>query len=246
MSKRTDEKNLSSKAVRIMHSDQIVEVREAMKRGRKASEEASLNKEIYFSDNYFSLAQFMSYYEQICMVRNLDKKDILEIGIGNGIVSDFLRKAGMNVTTFDINPNLNPDVVGSVLNLIEIFESRKFDLILCAEVLEHMPFECFERAIENISGATNQYAILTLPRCEKIILNVQLDIKMAKMPPIGKGLFLSMPSSEISPSHHWELDSGKETKLNRVNSILKKYFKILDFGRIRFTAYQRYFILKKT
>ena len=228
-----------------MYPDQIVEKPEIPKSGRTTSEEANLEKEIYYTDGYFSHGQFISFAEQMRLVHSLNRKDILEIGIGNGVVSAFLRKAGLNVTTFDINPNLSPDVVGSVTDLMDIFQHRKFDLILCAEVLEHMPFEDFEQAISNIAGTTNEYAILILPRCQKVIFDIQFSIKIPKLPYIEKGLFLSMPNSNITPEHHWELDSSKETKLKEIDTILKKHFTILDSGRFRFRSCHHYFILKK-
>jgi hypothetical protein len=240
-----NENKSPSKSGGRMHPDQIVEKSEIPKSGRTTSEEANLEKKIYYTDGYFSHAQFTSFSEQMRLVHSLNRKVILEIGIGNGIVADFLRKAGLNVTTFDINPNLSPDVVGSVTDLIDIFQHKKFDLILCAEVLEHMPFEHFEEAIDNIAGTTNEYAILTLPRCQKVIFDIQFNIKVPKLPYIEKGLFLSIPNSNIPPEHHWELDSSKETKLKEIDTILKKHFTILDSSRFRFRSYHHYFILKK-
>jgi len=213
--------------------------------GRTAFEEANLPKEIYFSEGYFSVDHFISITEQIRLVSSLKRKNILEIGIGNGLVSDFLKKAGLNVTTVDINPNLNPDIVGSVTDLAEILHQRKFDIVLCAEVLEHMPFSNFEKAIRNIAALTNEYAILTLPRCQKIIFDMQFNIKLPKLPYLEKGLFLSLPQCNVATEHHWELDSNKITKVKNIKKILSKYFIILNYKRIRFRPYHYYFVLKK-
>lgn len=213
--------------------------------GRTISEEANLGKELYFTEGYFSYEQFISFSEQLRLVHSLKKQDILEIGIGNGIVADFLKKTGLNVTTFDINPNLNPDVLGNVTDLVNIFQNRKFEIILCAEVLEHMPFQFFEKAINNIANTTKEYAVLTLPRCQKVILDVQFSIKIPKLPYIEKGFFLSIPKSTVPREHHWELDSSKQTRIKKINSILNKYFIILDYHRFQFRPYHHYFILKK-
>ncbi len=228
-----------------MRNNCTLENSKSPKSGRMTIKEATLKKAIYFSGGYFSNEQFISFTEQLRLVHRLKRTNILEIGIGNGIVSDFLRKAGFNVTTLDINPNLNPDIVGSVTDLVDIFQQQRFDIILCAEVLEHMAFDRFEQAISNIAGITNEYAILTLPRCQKIILDIQFNIKIPKLPYIQKGLFLSIPSSKIPREHHWELDSSKETKRKEIETILKKHFTILDSGRFRFRPYHHYFILKK-
>lgn len=245
MTKKNNKQKLSSKPGAMMCHDQIVENPEIPKSGRTTSEEANLGKERYYTDGYFSHAQFVSFSEQVLLVQNMKRKNILEIGIGNGIVSDFLRKAGLNVTTFDINQNLSPDVIGSVTDLIELFQHRKFDLILCAEVLEHMPFERFKQAISNIAEVTNEYAIITLPRCQKVIFDIQFNIKIPKLHSIEKGLFLSIPNSKIPSQHHWELDSSKETKLKKIETILKEHFTILTSSRFRFRSNHHYFILKK-
>ena len=217
-----------------------------LKNGRTTHQEANLKKEIYFESGYFSQSQFVSFSEQLRLVHSLNKKNILEIGLGNGLVSDFLRKAGLNVTTLDINPNLNPDVVGSVEDLMSIFPKQKFDLVLCAEVLEHMPFEIFEDLIFNISHITREYVILTLPRAQRIICDIQFSIKVPRIPRIERGIFLSIPQSKILPEHHWELDSSKKTKLDEIVAILSKYFAVIDSGRFRFRSYHHYFVLKKT
>jgi len=243
--KKLNKKNSPSKSDGMMHPDQIVEQSERPKSGRTTSEEANLEKERYYTEGYFSHAQFISYSEQIRLVHSLDRKDVLEIGIGNGIVTDFLRKAGLNVTSFDINQHLIPEVVGSVTDLNAIFQHRKFDIILCAEVLEHIPFEYFEQAIANIAGTTNEYAIITLPRCQKILIDIQFAIKIPKLPYFEKGLCLSIPNSNIPPNHYWELDSSKETKIKEIDTILKRHFAILDSSRFRFRSYHHYFILKK-
>jgi uncharacterized UPF0146 family protein len=218
---------------------------ELTKSGRTTNEEANLNKDCYYSDLYFSTDQFISFSEQIRLVKHLNRKNILEIGIGNGIVADFLKKAGLTVTTLDINANLSPDIVGSVTDLLDIFKESNFDIVLCAEVLEHMPFEYFEQAISNISKTTNEYAILTLPRCQKVIVDFQFNLKIPKFSYIEKGIFFSIPSSKISKEHHWELDSSKKTKYKEIVRILDKYFSITTSGRFRFRAYHQYFILKK-
>lgn len=228
-----------------MPDNYILDNKIKSKSGRTKIEEETLKKDVYFSDGYFSPDQFISFTEQLHLVHSLNKNDLLEIGIGNGIVSDFLRKAGLNVTTFDINPKLNPDFVGSVTDLKNIFPHRKFDLILCAEVLEHMPFACFEKAINNIAETTSDYAILTLPRCQKIIYDIQFKVKIPKLPYIEKGIFFSIPGSTIIQEHHWEIDSSKETRLKAINLIIKKYFKIVDSNRFRFRPFHYYFILKK-
>jgi protein-L-isoaspartate O-methyltransferase len=48
--------------------------------------------------------------QKIHEIDKLKPKDILEIGLGDGFVSSFLKRAGYDVTTVDINPALEPDI----------------------------------------------------------------------------------------------------------------------------------------
>ena len=44
---------------------------------------------------------------------------------------------------------LKPDFVCSVTNLSEVLKS-KYDVVLCAQVLEHLPFSEFEKSLNEI------------------------------------------------------------------------------------------------
>jgi SAM-dependent methyltransferase len=61
---------------------------------------------------------------------------VLDIGCGSRPYGKFLTQATEYVG-LDRNPDLAPDVVGSVLNLP--FSDASFDGVLCTEVLEHVP-----------------------------------------------------------------------------------------------------------
>ena len=110
------------------------------------SEEFARNH--YASKKYDSKKRFISYWHQIDEVIKLNPESVLEIGIGNGFISRYLRHAGLKITTIDINKSLKPDLVGSVLDLP--FNDNYFDTILCCEVFEHIHYDYFSIALENI------------------------------------------------------------------------------------------------
>jgi len=105
-------------------------------------------KEQYFTINYCTKERFLSYWYQINEVFKLHPSNVVEIGVGNKFVSDCLKRADINVLTVDIDPNLKPDYVCSVTDLSKI--KTKFDVVLCAQVLEHLPFYEFEKSLSEI------------------------------------------------------------------------------------------------
>ena len=67
----------------------------------------------------------------------------------------------MEVTTVDIDPALGPDVVGSVTRLP--FDDDAFDVALCCEVLEHLPWDEAEAALQEVSRVVSRGAVVSVP-----------------------------------------------------------------------------------
>ena len=99
---------------------------------------------------------------------------MLEIGVGNKLVSDYLKKIGLRVTTCDFDISLKPDVVADVSNLP--FKESSFDLVLCAQLLEHLPFGKFSKALREIRRVCKKSAIITLPHFS--ITNLYFGLKL--------------------------------------------------------------------
>ena len=70
--------------------------------------------------SYDSKRRFVSYWHQIREVISCDPLQVLEIGVGSGFVSRYLRGRGIAVKTVDIDASLEPDVVADGKK-IEIF-----------------------------------------------------------------------------------------------------------------------------
>ncbi|MFC4292479.1 hypothetical protein ACFOWX_08640 [Sphingorhabdus arenilitoris] len=54
---------------------------------RGAERETSLGKDGYFSDHYFSVLMMATFGHQINDIYNLKPRNIVEIGIGNGLIT---------------------------------------------------------------------------------------------------------------------------------------------------------------
>jgi len=201
-----------------------------------------VNKDHYFKFRYDHKRRWVHYWYQINQVFELQPKEVLEIGIGNGLVSNYLRTRQVRVTTLDIDENLKPDIVASVLNIP--LKDNSFDLVLAAEVLEHLPFEDFTTALKEIKRVTKKYAVITLPDRRRTLIYLGL-----KIPFINQiNVFIKVPSFKkhiFDGQHYWEI--GKRGySLDRIKKIIKKTdFKIINHFCPFDAPWNHYFILEK-
>jgi hypothetical protein len=180
-----------------------------------------VNSSHYF-ERYDSKYRWINYWHQINEVLSTRAHKILEVGIGNSTVSDYLRRVGKDVTTIDIDPNLKPDYVGNVKELSKIFGENKFDLILCSEVLEHLPFEDFESTLNELWKVTKEYVVISLPYACIVFFTLHI-------PKISKGISFRIPKfwakHKFDGQHYWEIGK-KNYSLNRIIELIERKFEL--------------------
>lgn len=102
-------------------------------------------------------------------------KNILEVGSGDGLILNTLRKAGHDPVAFDISRNALKHIQSSKLVQGTAstlpFSSNSFDLILACEVLEHIPNHIYKSVLDEIIRVTKKYVLITVPYREKLELN---------------------------------------------------------------------------
>lgn len=195
-----------------------------------------------FGSGYDTKERFISYWHQINEIISLEPSRILEIGKGNGFVSSYLKSKNFKVTTFDFDNRLNPDVVGNVMDMP--FESNSFDVIACCQVLEHLPFEYFTKAIEEIYRVSAHYSVISLPDAGTLL---HIDLKVPKFGRLSKliELPLNFKKHMFDGEHYWEIRK-KGFSLKMINNILNETkFKIVKNYRIYENPYHRIFVLEK-
>lgn len=210
--------------------------------------EVQVNKEHYDFNNYVSLKRWASYYYQIKEVLNCKGNDILFIGVGDGIVVNMLKYLGKNVITLDFDKKLKPDIVGSVVNLDTLL-NRKYDVIVCCQVLEHLPFENFKSIIQNIANHTKEKLILSLPNSHywsEFSFRLPIIDKKTILIPIR---FFWRRTWDIDKhgfgEHYWEIDATKQWRSKKIKNILKEYFTLEKSYVLKEHPYHMFFILKK-
>jgi hypothetical protein len=205
-----------------------------------AERERNLARDVYFSEHYFSMPQLCSFAHQLNHIWRLKPQSVLEIGPGNGFVSMFLRRSGIPVTTVDINPALEPDICAPLSELSKHVH-QNFDLVVCCEVLEHMPLSELDDNLNYLRAAGNRL-YLTLPDSKRSVglggllklpkgLTIEIDMNVAL--PIKRPL-------EGGP-HFWEVGYSADCTRKEIVTRLKKRFGVVRSGRYPLNPYHIYF-----
>lgn len=124
-------------------------------------QEPQIASEHYWSREYNSKDRFASFWHQIDEVLAFEPVTVLEVGPGAGLVTWALRRAGIDVTTLDLDESVKPDLVGSVTELP--LDDNAVDVVLISEVLEHLPFVDAERALAEIARVTRKGVVMSVP-----------------------------------------------------------------------------------
>jgi SAM-dependent methyltransferase len=203
-----------------------------------------MKQDHYFKTDYDNKERFFSYWHQIDEVLSHNYREILEIGKGNGFVSNYLIGRGKKIFTFDIDKDLNPDVVGDVSEIPFCRES--FDVVACYEVLEHLPYENFHVALKELYRISKSHVILSLPdrggRAYKFHIQIPKLGEIKRLITIPR---LKPIEWKFDGEHHWEIGTrGYPIKkiisqIKKSNFLIRKNYRLFEF------PYHRFFLLKK-
>jgi SAM-dependent methyltransferase len=200
-----------------------------------------VNKSNYNFKKYAFEGRFVSYYWQLQEVLALDPASALEIGVGDRVFGDFIKhNTAIVYTSLDIAEDLHPDVVGSVLELP--FADKSFDVACAFEVLEHLPFEQFDRAVAELCRVARTHVIISLPHFGPML---SFSLKIPFFPLIRFAFKIPFPKKHVfNGQHYWEI--GKRGfSPNRIRNILSKRFRIeREFVPFE-NQYHRFFVLRK-
>jgi SAM-dependent methyltransferase len=199
----------------------------------------------YYRFDYDIKERFCSYWHQIDEVVASKPKNVLEIGIGNGIVSSYLAKRGIEVVTLDVDPALGSDVVGSALGIP--FVEGAFDVVACYEVLEHLPYPDFRKALDEIRFASNGYVVLSLP--DRTGRAYRFLVQIPRLGEIKK--HITLPRWRALPSrydgqHYWEIGTGDYSAGRIISDIQQAGFQVTKNYRVFEYPYHHFFVLQKT
>ncbi len=105
-----------------------------------------------------------------------DFVSIIDVGCGNGAFLNSLREitgdmsfhfsVGFDRSTSAIRQIKGNAVQGSIAHLP--FPDQSFDLVLCQEVLEHLPQQDYRLALEELARIAKRYVLITVPNSDDL------------------------------------------------------------------------------
>ncbi len=203
-------------------------------------ESPQVDKKHYGFDRYGFEGRFVSYYWQLKTVLSRKPQSVLEIGVGDKVFGDFIKNnTAVAYTSVDIAEDLKPDVIGSILKLP--FPEKSFDIVCAFEVLEHLPFEEFDRAIGELSRVAREYVIVSVPHFGPML---SFSLKIPLIPQIQIAFKIPYPKRHtFNGQHYWELGKkGYPGSLMRQK--ISQHGKLVsDFVPFN-SAYHHFFVLK--
>lgn len=201
-----------------------------------------MQKADYQFSQYACKERWLSYWEQINETLKCGAKNVLIIGVGDGLLPLILNQlCGIKVTTFDYDPNLKPDIVGDIRHIDQLI-TESYDCIICCQVLEHIKWCYFGEVLKKISDLSPKTFILSIPsEYQKFELKFQFKNKIYRY---KKMLFhLLKPKYSYNGMHYWEMGTQGCTK-HDVNKIIRQYFYINRTYFVDEFEYHCFYILK--
>lgn len=192
-----------------------------------------VNAEAYEKHAFHPL-RIESITEQLRQICYSDCTNILEVGVGRGLLKHFLEPfPHIQHTSIDIAKDLYPDVIGSVTEMP--FPNDQFDMVICGQVLERLPFYHFHKALSEIHRVSSRKALLSLPDKRR---HFGLGICIARW---GWKIYewnparmkYSLKPFKFDGQHYWEvgckgsLGNDIDHCVRRVGFVIEKKYRLL-------------------
>lgn len=194
----------------------------------------------YFTAAYLSPARLATYSYQLREVLALAPGSLLEVGVGGGLVLHTLRSAGIAATGADLDLTLGPDLVASVVALP--FRDASYDVVACFEVLEHLPWDLFRPALDELHRVCRTHALVSLPDAGRV-LRVHLSRALEhRQIPLA---FWPARPHVFDGEHYWEIGKRGYALERVVATMAEAGFAVEHTFRPWEDVSQRFFRLRK-
>ncbi len=200
-------------------------------------------------DTYYKRIKYnrwVSYYWQMQYISECRPDTILELGVGDGIMSSTLRALGYSMLTCDISKDVAADITADIRTLP--FKEESFDLIASFQVLEHLEYDQFLPCLRSFYRVARKHVLLSLPQGRKY-LDFQLHLPWMKKDAyigifrdIGRYPPYEKPAGR---NHYWEIGVRGYPLKRIVADIERAGFRIIVNRTVPQNTYHRFFVLEK-
>lgn len=204
----------------------------------------SRNAETYYKQIKYN--RWISYYWQMQYISECRPDSILELGVGDGIVSSTLRAMGYSIVTCDISRDVAADVTADIRDLP--FKDDSFDLIASFQVLEHLEYDHFSPCLRSFRRIARKHVLLSLPQGRKYF-DFRVHLPWMKKEAYF-GMFRDIQRYPPYPkpagrSHYWEI-GVQGYPLKRIETDIERAgLRIVVSRTIPQNTYHRFFVLAK-
>lgn len=202
--------------------------------------------------DFLKKLDFLNWYRFFFILKELaelEPKSILEIGPGEGTVKRVFEPFTDRYAVMDLNPRLSPDFLGDIRMPLKGAEN-KFECVIAADILEHIPFDDLPKALQNIQSylMPSGVALVTIPhrawflfwlgwltythhiwRAPQWMRNSTQRVRGRRKNP-------------IDPDHQWEIGDGQHKVADIEKAFKETGFKI---EKRQALLYVDFWVLKK-
>lgn len=200
-----------------------------------------VDKSHYSFSNYVSKNRWASIWHQLNEVIKLYPDTVLELGPGPGIFKVLLSHFGITVATLDLDPELEPDYIGSATELP--FADNTYDCVCAFQMLEHLPYDKSLQAFREMGRIAIKNLVLSLPD-SKQKYEYSFDI-----PKVGKRT-IRIPKPGIKEhvfdgEHYWEINKKGFPLKKILNDFSQQKFSLTYTYRVPEMPYHRFFVYSR-
>lgn len=145
-----------------------------------------MNREHYANYGGLSVEQYVQRYilnSELEMKRMADTlnlvdtgvRSLLDVGAGHGVFLQMLKEhrgiegVGIEITEEKVNYAKTRGVdmrLGDASHLA--FDDRQFDMVMSCEVIEHLPYQIYEKTLLEFARVSNRWVLITVPYDETL------------------------------------------------------------------------------
>lgn len=164
-----------------------------------------VDKDHYDFSGYVTMERWTSYWHQLRLIDAVRAREVLCIGIGDGMVPSALETMGYKAVRFDFDPLLGPDYAGDVADIRKVVSGRTFDAVLCCQVLEHLPFEKLSDTVSQLLDITRSRLVVSLPSCHLPLVRIRLALMRLRLLDFDLRVDKFWRHWKFNGEHYWEI-----------------------------------------